>query len=39
MLLGPPRTPATTDGRLFVGEPAEQLLPLPTPMIGGVRVA
>jgi DNA-binding NtrC family response regulator len=39
MLLGPPRTPATTDGRLFVGEPAEQLPPLPTPMIGGVRVA
>jgi hypothetical protein len=37
MLLGPPRTPATTDGRLFVGEPTE---PLPSlPLIGGVRVA
>jgi DNA-binding NtrC family response regulator len=36
MLLGPPRTPATTDGRLFVGEPTE--LP-PLPLIGGVRVA
>ena len=38
MLLGPPRTPATTDGRLFVGEPTEPLPPLP--LLGGsVRVA
>ena len=37
MLLGPPRIPATTDGRLFVGEPTEALPPLP--LLGGVRVA
>jgi transcriptional regulator with PAS, ATPase and Fis domain len=37
MLLGPPRTPPATDGRLFVGEPTEPLPPLP--LIGGVRVA
>src|SRR5262245_29731194 len=33
MLLGPPRTPAPTDGRLFVGEETEPLPPLP--LIGG----
>jgi DNA-binding NtrC family response regulator len=38
MLLGPPRTPATTDGRLFVGEPTTEAVP-PLPLIGGVRVA
>jgi DNA-binding NtrC family response regulator len=38
MLLGPPRTQATTDGRLFVGEPTEPLPPLPL-LGGGVRVA
>ena len=37
MLLGPPRMPATGDGRLFVGEPTEPIPPLP--LIGGVRVA
>ncbi len=37
MLLGPPRNQATTDGRLFVGEPTEPLPPLP--LLGGVRVA
>jgi DNA-binding NtrC family response regulator len=38
MLLGPPRNQATTDGRLFVGEPAEAAPP-PLPLLGGVRVA
>jgi len=37
MLLGPPRGQATTDGRLMIGEPTEQLPPLP--LLGGVRVA
>ena len=37
MLLGPPRNQATTDGRLFVGEPSEA--PPPLPLLGGVRVA
>jgi DNA-binding NtrC family response regulator len=37
MLLGPPRGQATTDGRLLIGEPTEQLPPLP--LLGGVRVA
>jgi len=37
MLLGPPRGQATTDGRLLIGEPSEQLPPLP--LLGGVRVA
>jgi transcriptional regulator with PAS, ATPase and Fis domain len=38
MLLGPPRNQATTDGRLFVGEPTTEQLP-PLPLLGGVRVA
>jgi len=38
MLLGPPRGQATTDGRLFVGEPTTDHLP-PLPLLGGVRVA
>jgi DNA-binding NtrC family response regulator len=37
MLLGPPRGQATTDGRLLIGEPTDQLPPLP--LLGGVRVA
>jgi transcriptional regulator with PAS, ATPase and Fis domain len=37
MLLGPPRGQATTDGRLLIGEPTDQLPPLP--LLGGGRVA